>query len=87
MYSKEADGATMPFALLGVALFTGAQVARQASLAFMVESDLIQTVYGTLREAATVLVAMQSARETRQRLRQPVYKFFSWARAYIALLV
>jgi hypothetical protein len=82
--SKEADGATVPFALAGTLLLIGAQVTRQASLAFLVDADIIQTAYGTLSEAATLVVTLQLARGRRRR---GEHDYFSWLRAYIALLV
>ena len=86
-FSKEADGATLPFALVGLILLTGAQVTRQAALAFKVDDDMIHTAYGTLREAATLVAAIRSAQDARRRGDQVTGDFFSWVRAYIALLV
>ena len=85
--SKEADGATVPFALAGTLLLIGAQVTRQASLAFLVDAEMIQTAYGTLSEAATLVVTLQLARGGRRRGEQSAYDYYSWLRAYIALLV
>jgi hypothetical protein len=85
--SKEADKATLPFALAGVALLIGAQITRQASIALLVDADTIQTAYGTWREAATLLAAIRAARRNRQRGDQTAYDFFSWVRAYIVMLV
>jgi hypothetical protein len=85
--SKEADGATMPFALIGMALLTGAQVTRQASIAFVLETDVIHTEYGTLREAAALVAAIRSAPDRRRRGDQTAFDFVSWVRAYMAMLV
>jgi hypothetical protein len=86
LYSKESNGATLPFALVGVALLSAAQMTRQASVGFLVETELIQTSYGTIREAATVVAAVRSAQGGRGRHEQSIFDFFSWLRAYIALL-
>ena len=86
--SKEADGATVPFALGGTLLLIGAQVTRQAALAFLVDADIIHTAYGTLSEAAMLVAILQSARgERRRRGEQAAYDYYSWLRAYISLLV
>ena len=85
--SKEADGATLPFALVGLILLTGAQVTRQAALALQVDDDTIHTAYGTLREAATLVAAIRCAQDARRRGDQATHDFLSWVRAYIALLV
>jgi hypothetical protein len=76
-FSKEECGAALPIALAGLALFGGALVARQTSIVFMVDSEVVRTGFGTMREAATVVAAVKSAQSDR----------YSWVRAYIGLLV
>jgi hypothetical protein len=85
--SKQSDGATIPFALVGLALLIGAQANRQASLALIADSDVIRTVYGTLPEAATLLTAIRSTRADRRWGERPAYELFMWWLAYVTLLV
>lgn len=85
--SKEAAGATLPFAAVGLALLGCAQFTRQASIAFMVDSDAIHTPFGSLREAATLVAAVRFVQEGIRRGRQPAYPRFLLVRAYLALLV
>jgi hypothetical protein len=87
LYSKEGDGATMPFTLVGASLFTGAQFGRRAAIALVVDSEVIQTAYGRLRDVATIVVALRSVREGTKRDRHPALQAFSWLLAYAALLV
>jgi len=85
--SKEAAGATVPFALVGLALLGCAQFTRQASVAFVVDSDTVHTPFGSLREAATLVAAVRFVQEGIRRGRQPSYPQFLVVRAYLALLV
>jgi hypothetical protein len=85
--SKQSDGATIPFALVGLALLIGARANRQASLALIADSDVIRTVYGTLAEAATLVTAIHSTRGGSHWGERPAYELFIWWRAYVALLV
>ena len=85
--SKQSDGATIPFALVGLALLIGAQANRQASLALIADRDVIRTVYGTLPEAATLLTAIRSTRADRRWGERPAYELFMWWLAYVTLLV
>jgi hypothetical protein len=86
-FSKEAGGATIPFALVGLALLTGAQVTRRASVLFVLESGVVETSFGTLRQAATLVAAVRFAQEGKLRGYQPTYSQFLWVRVYLALLV
>ncbi len=83
--SKEAYGATLPFALVGLALLAAAQLTRQASIAFVVDADVVHTPFGTLREAATLVAAVRFIREGGRR--QPAFPRVLWLRSYLALLV
>ncbi len=85
--SKESCGASIPFALVGLALLAAAQITRRASILFFVESDVIETSFGTLREAAAVVAAVRFVQNGRSRARQPAYPQLLWVRAYLALLV
>jgi hypothetical protein len=87
MCSKQADGATFPFSAIGLTLLGGAQLTRQASVAIQVDSDIVQTAYGNLREAATLMAAIRSAQQGWRHADQPGYTLYAWIRAYIALLV
>ena len=86
-YSNEADGATLPFALLGCALFASAVARRQVALAFVVGVDAIQTVYGSPSEAAALVATVQTAHKGILGSEQSPYDFYSWLRAYLSFLV
>ncbi len=86
-FSKQSDGATLPFALVSAALLLSAQATRQASLAFIAEGDTVRTTYGTLAEATTLVTAINSARGGRRWGHHPAYEFFTWWRIYFMLLV
>jgi DMSO reductase anchor subunit len=79
--SKEADGTTLPFALLGLALVVSARVTQRAAIAFVVENETIQTNFGTLREAAKLLAAVRSAQVGKRG------DFLAWIREYVGLLL
>jgi hypothetical protein len=84
-FSKHLDGATLPFALVSLALLAGAQASRQASIAFVLDSEVVQTGFGTLREAASLVAAIRSAQAGISRREQPTEcGHYSWLRAYIA---
>ena len=85
--SKETSRATIPFALVGLALLTVAQFTRRASISFVLESDVVQTSFGTLREAATLVAAVRFVQEGKLHGREPAYSQVLWVRAYLALLV
>jgi hypothetical protein len=87
LVSKQSDGATIPFALVGLALLISAQANRQASLALIADRDVIRTVYGPLPEAATLVSAIRSVRGGRRWGEHPTYEFFVWWLAYVTLLV
>jgi hypothetical protein len=87
LFSKEPGGATLPFALIGIGLLFLAQVKRQASLKFVSDNDSVQTAYGTLPEAATLVTAISSTRNGKRWGERPGYELFVWWRAYILLLV
>ena len=86
LFSKEPAGVTWPFVLVSLALLAAAQVTRQASIAFIVDSEIVQTRFGTMREAATLAAVIRSA-QSGDRREQLTYRPFSWVRVYIALLV
>jgi len=88
LFSKEpaSAGASWPFFLVSLALLAAAQATRQASIAFVVDADVVQTRFGNLREVATVVAVIRSAQSGNRR-EQPPYYSFSWVRVYIALLV
>ena len=81
--SKEPYGATIPFLLIGMTLLISAQFSRRASLAFISEEETIQTAFGALSEAATLLTAIRSAHKPDRRRGHT----FLWLRSYLALLV
>jgi len=86
-YSKESYGATVPFALVGLALLVSAQASRQASLAFFADREVIQTAYGTLPEAATLMTAIRSARNGNRWRNRAAYELLVWWHSYITMLV
>jgi len=86
-HSKEACGATIPFALIGLTLLATAQFTRRAAVLFVLESEVVETSFGTLREAATLVAAVRFVREGRIGDQQPAYSQFLWVRVYLALLV
>jgi len=85
--SKEACGAALPFAMVGLSLLTAAQVTRRASISFVLESDVVNTDFGTLREAATLIATVKFVQEGRLSGQKSSYSQFLWVRAYIGLLV
>jgi len=85
-YSREAFVA-IPFAMVGLTLLTSAQVTRRASISFVLQSDVVKTSFGTLREAATLVAAVRFVQEGKLSGRRPAYSQFLWVRAYLALLV
>jgi len=85
--SKESYGATLPFALVGVALLISAQASRKASLAFIADREVIQTAYGTLPEAATLMTAIRSARNGSRWRNRAAYELLVWWQSYITMLV
>ena len=85
--SKETSRATIPFALVGLALLAAAQITRRAAISFVLESDVVQTSFGTLREAATLVAAVRFVQEGKLHGREPEYSQVLWVRAYLALLV
>jgi hypothetical protein len=86
-YSNESEGSTLPFALLGFALFASAVARRQVALAFVVSGEAIQTLYGSPSEAAALLATFQTARSEILGHEQNPYSFYSWLRAYLSFLV
>ncbi len=86
-HSKEAYGATIPFALIGLTLLAIAQFTRRASVLFVLESEVVETPFGSLREAATLVAAVRFVREGGLRGQQAGYSQFLWVRVYLALLV
>ncbi len=85
--SKEPSSATLPFALIGLALLITAGVSRRASVAFIADHDVVQTAYGTFPEAATLVTAIRSARNSNRRGNRAAYEFLVWCYSYITMLV
>jgi hypothetical protein len=85
--SKQACGVSLPFGLLGLALWIAAQFRRQASISFVVDPDVIQTAFGTLCQAATLFAAVRLAQEGRRLGSRPAQSEFLWLRSYLALLL
>jgi len=86
-FSQQSDGATLPFSLVSLVLLVGARVTRQASIAIIVGSEVVQTGFGGLHEAASLVTAIRSARGGLSHGEQPKFHNHSWMRNYIALLV
>jgi hypothetical protein len=85
--SKEPSGATLPFLVIGTALLLCAQFTRRASLALIADEDTVQTAFGTLSEAATLVTAIRSANQGNGRRERRAYNFLLWLRSYLTLLV
>lgn len=85
--SKESDGATLPFGILGFTLLANAQTRRQVALALVVGDDAIETVYGSVAEAATLVATVRTIRNGSLGADRTPYTFLTWVRAYIGLLV
>jgi hypothetical protein len=64
-----------------------AQFTRRASVLFVLESEVVETPFGSLREAATLVAAVRFVREGGLRGQQAGYSQFLWVRVYLALLV
>jgi hypothetical protein len=86
-HSKEASGATIPFALIGLTLLVTAQFTRRAAVLFVLDSEVVETSFGSLREAATLVAAVRFVREGGIRGEQHAFSQFLWVRVYLALLV
>lgn len=63
--SKEGDGATVPSALIGLAFVIGYFVSQRASIAFIVDAESTETTSGSLRAAAALVRAVETARAKR----------------------
>lgn len=59
--SKEGDGAGIPTSVLSAIFVAGYFVSRRAALKFTVDSDTVQTAFGSLRAANTLRKAVQVA--------------------------
>ena len=66
-FSKDGGSSDLPIALLGLAFVVAYLGSRRASVAFTLGSEKLQTVTGSLAEAAAVVRAV---REARPRLEQ-----------------
>jgi hypothetical protein len=86
-YSNDACGLAIPFAMAGFSLLAAARVTRRASISFVLESEVVNTSFGTLREAATLVAAVKFVQEGKRRGRRPSYSQLVWVRAYLALLL
>lgn len=60
-YSKQGDGATIPIAVIGVIFVVFYFNSRRASVAFLLEKEVLETVPGSLREASAVIRAVRKA--------------------------
>ena len=60
-FSKEGDGAAIPFAVLSLISLASYFLSRRASLAFGIGWETAETIRGTLTEAAALLTAVQKA--------------------------
>jgi hypothetical protein len=60
-FSKEGGGAEIPSALIGIALVVMYAATRRASVIFEIGSETIRTAFGTLTEAAELILAIHSA--------------------------
>jgi hypothetical protein len=72
---------------MGLTLLAIAQFTRRASVLFVLESEVVETSFGSLREAATLVAAVRFVRAGGGRGQQPAYSQFLWVRVYLALLV
>jgi hypothetical protein len=87
-FSKQpAGGAPLPFAVVGVTMLIICGVSRQASLGFVSASEIVQTAFGSLPEAATLVTAIHSTQQGNRSGEHPAYELFLWWRAYLTLLV
>jgi hypothetical protein len=86
-FSKEGDGATLPFAFIGLGLLVAAQVTRQASIAFVVDSETVHTRFGSLSDAALLIAAVNAARGSKHPDADLASSRYWRVRAYVSLLV
>jgi hypothetical protein len=86
LFSKQGDGATLPFAFVGLGLLLAVHVTRLASVVFVIDSEAVQTRFGSLSEAARLLVAVRYARGSRQIDAEIRSRRYLWFRAYLSLL-
>src|SRR4051795_122447 len=59
--SKEGDGAGIPTAVMSASFVAGYLMSRKAAIKFVVDSEIIQTAFGTPRAASNLKKAVQSA--------------------------
>jgi hypothetical protein len=59
--SKEGDGAGIPTAFLSASFVAGYFLSRKAALKFIVDSEITQTAFGSLRAAGNLKKAVQTA--------------------------
>ncbi len=64
--SKQGDGAALPAALIGLAFAIAYLCSQRAAIAFIVDGEWTQTASGSLREAAALVRAVETARAKRQ---------------------
>jgi hypothetical protein len=62
--SREGDGASVPAALLAFLLLLRYWTSRRAAIRFYVKSEAVQSVYGAVAEAASMITAIQRAQAT-----------------------
>lgn len=59
--SKDGGGAAVPAALFGISSLIAYLVSRRAAVAFIVDGERTETVFGGLRQASALVSAIQSA--------------------------
>jgi hypothetical protein len=62
--SKQGDGAALPFALLGAFLIAIYFGSRRANITFRLDTGAIETIVGTLGEAAALIQLVEAARRS-----------------------
>jgi hypothetical protein len=87
LWSKEADGTTLPFALVGLGLLAEAQMTRQASVGFVSRGEQVRTAFGSLNQTAALVAAVRAAQGNRECGSVVSYRRSLWLKAYLALLV
>jgi hypothetical protein len=87
--SKQGDGAALPAALIGLAFVISYFWSQRASIAFIVDGESTETVSGSLRDAAALVRAVETARARREyaaaRRSQQGESFWQWAQRVLGL--
>jgi hypothetical protein len=61
--SKDGGGASVPIALLGVCSLIAYAISRQSAVAFIVDGERTETLFGGLPQALALISAIQSANQ------------------------